>query len=144
MLMRSDPFRDWDRLARGMFGQGDGAAAWAPLDAYRNGDVVTVEFDLPGVDPESIDIQVERGELRLQAERRGARSEGAQSLVQERFTGMVTRRLMLGEQLDTEHVDADYAAGVLTLRIPLSEAAKPRRVEVRSAESTERRALSVS
>ena len=127
-----------------MFGQGDGAAAWAPLDAYRNGDVVTVEFDLPGVDPESIDIQVERGELRLQAERRGARPEGAQSLVQERFTGMVTRRLMLGDQLDTEHVDADYAAGVLTLRIPLSEAAKPRRVEVRSADPTERPALSVS
>ena len=70
MLMRSDPFRDWDHLARGMFGQGDGSAAWAPLDAYRNGDVITVEFDLPGVDPASIDIQVERGELRLQAERR--------------------------------------------------------------------------
>ena len=136
MLMRSDAFRDWDRLARSVFEQGDGAATWAPLDAYRNGDVITVDFDLPGVDPASIDIQVERGELRLQAERRSARPEGSQSLVQERFTGTITRRLMLGDQLDTEHVDADYAAGVLTLRIPLSEAAKPRRVEVRSQEPT--------
>ena len=143
MLMRSDPFRDWDRLARGVFGQGEGSAAWAPLDAYRNGDVITVEFDLPGVDPASIDIQVERGELRLQAERRAARPEGTQSLAQERFTGTITRRLMLGDQLDTEHVDADYAAGVLTLRIPLSEAAKPRRVEVRSQEQKEQTAISV-
>ena len=136
MLMRSDPVRDWDRLARTVLGQAEGGAAWAPLDAYRNGDVITVEFDLPGVDPASIDIQVERGELRLQAERRAARPESAQSLVHERFTGTITRRLMLGDQLDTEHVDADYAAGVLTLRIPLSEAAEPRRVEVRSQEPT--------
>lgn len=143
MLMRSDPFRDWDRLAGRMFGQGDGSAAWAPLDAYRNGDVITVEFDLPGVDPASIDIQVERGELRLQAERRSPRPEGAQSLAQERFTGTITRRLMLGEQLDTEHVDAQYGAGVLTLRIPLSEAAKPRRVEVRAQEQQGQTAISV-
>ncbi len=143
MLMRSDPFRDWDRLARGMFGQSDGSSAWAPLDAYRNGDVITVEFDLPGVDPDSIDIQVERGELRLQAERRTRWPEGTQSLVQERFTGTITRRLMLGDQLDTEHVDADYATGVLTLRIPLSESAKPRRVEVRSQEPKEQTTISV-
>jgi HSP20 family protein len=143
MLMRSDPFRDWDRLASRMFGQDDGSTAWAPLDAYRNGDVITVEFDLPGVDPSSIDIQVERGELRLQAERRSSLPEGVQSLARERFTGTITRRLMLGDQLDTEHVDADYAAGVLTLRIPLSEAAKPRRVEVRSQEQKEQSAISV-
>ena len=143
MLMRSDPFREWDRLASRTMGQGDGSAAWAPLDAYRSGDVITVEFDLPGVDPTSIDIQVERGELRLQAERGASLPEGAQSLVQERFTGTITRRLMLGDQLDTEHVDADYAAGVLTLRIPLSEAAKPRRVEVRSQEQKEQTAISV-
>jgi HSP20 family protein len=143
MLMRSDPFRDWDRLAGRMFGQDNGAGAWAPLDAYRNGDVITVEFDLPGVDPASIDIQVERGELRLQAERRSPQPEGAQSLVQERFAGTITRRLMLGDQLDTEHVDAQYTAGVLTLRIPLSEAAKPRRVEVRAQEQQEQAAISV-
>src|SRR3954454_21598109 len=144
MLMRSDPMRDWDRLARGLFGQGDAAAAaWAPLDAHRHGDVITVEFDLPGVDPDSIDIQVERGELRLQAERRRSRPEGSQSLVQERFAGTITRRLMLGDQLDTEHVDAEYTAGVLALRIPRSEAPKPRRVEFRSQEPQEQAAISV-
>ena len=143
MLMRSDPLRDWDRLANRRFGQDDGSAVWAPLDAYRNGDVITVEFDLPGVDPGSIDIQVERGELRLQAERRSPCPEGSQVLVQERFEGIITRRLMLGDQLDTEHVDAQYTAGVLTLRIPLSEAAKPRRVEVRSQEQKDQTAISV-
>jgi HSP20 family protein len=143
MLMRSDPFRDWDRLTSRMFGPDDGSAAWAPLDAYRSGDVITVEFDLPGIDPASIDIQVERGELRLEAERRGSLPDGAQSLVQERFTGTITRRLMLGDQLDTEHVDAQYNSGVLTLRIPLSEAAKPRRVEVRSEDQKEQTAISV-
>ena len=81
------------------------------------------------------------GELRLQAERRTA-GPRAQALVQERFTGTITRRLMLDDQLDTEHVDAEYAAGVLTLRIPLSEAAKPRRVEVRTPETTSRRSPS--
>jgi HSP20 family protein len=143
MLMRSDPFRDWDRLAGRMFGQEAGAAASAPLDAYRHGDVITVEIDLPGVDPASIDLQVERGELRLRAERRAPLPEGAQALMQERFVGTITRRLMLGDQLDTEHVDAQYTAGVLTLRIPLSEAAKPRRVEVRSQEQKEQAAISV-
>jgi HSP20 family protein len=143
MLMRSDPFRDWDRLASRMLGQDDGSAAAAPIDAYRSGDVVTVDFDLPGVDPASIDIQVERGELRLQAERRSARPEGAQSLVQERFAGTISRRLMLGDQLDTERVDAEYTSGVLSLRIPLSETAKPRRVEVRSSEQQEQTAISV-
>jgi HSP20 family protein len=142
MLMRSDPFRDWDRLTSRMFGP-DPTSAAAPLDAYRNGDVITVDFDLPGIDPASIDIQVERGELRLQAERRTSRPEGSQALMQERFTGTITRRLMLGDQLDTEHVDAQYDAGVLTLRIPLSEAAKPRRVEVRSSETKGQTAISV-
>jgi HSP20 family protein len=143
MLMRSDPFRDWDRLTNRMFGTGEGSATWAPLDAYRNGDVLTIQFDLPGVDPASIDVQVERGELRLQAERRPARPEGSQPLVQERFEGAITRRLMLGDQLDTEHVDAQYTSGVLTLRIPLSEAAKPRRVEVRSSEPDDQAAITV-
>jgi HSP20 family protein len=143
MLMRSDAFRDWDRLTARMQGANEGSAAWAPLDAYRSGDVITVEFDLPGVDPASIDVQVERGELRLQAERRPRRPEGAQPLAQERFAGTITRRLMLGDQLDTEHVDAQYTSGVLTLQIPLSETAKPRRVEVRSAEPKEQAAISV-
>jgi HSP20 family protein len=128
MLMRTDPFRQWDRLS-GLFDQGGSLAA--TMDAYRLGDVITVEFDLPGVDPESIDLQIERGELRLNAQRRRNAPEGAQYLVRERTDSTVTRRLMLGDALDVEHVDAEYHDGILTLRIPLSQSAKPRRVDVR-------------
>jgi HSP20 family protein len=126
MLMRADPFRAWDRF----FDQ-VGAPVAAPMDAYRVGDVITAEFDLPGVDPGSINVQIERGELRVSAERRPHLPDGAQMLVRERLETTVQRRLMLGEALDVEHVDAEYRDGVLTLRIPLSEAAKPRRVDVR-------------
>jgi HSP20 family protein len=138
MLMRTDPFRQWDRLFD--FPQGGSAA----LDAYRLGDVVTVEFDLPGVDPDSIDLQIERGELRLNAERRHRMPEGAQYLVRERADLKISRRLMLGDTLDVEHVDADYRDGVLTLRIPLRESAKPRQVSVRhGSEVTETPAITV-
>lgn len=128
MLMRTDPFRSFDRFFESPAVSGTSAAA---MDAYRVGDVVTVEFDLPGVDPESIDVQVERGELRLTAQRNRRVPEGATYLVQERRDTQVSRRVMLGETLDVEHVDAEFDDGVLTLRIPLSESAKPRQVEVR-------------
>jgi HSP20 family protein len=125
MLMRTDPFRQWDRVFE------PSSPGPAALDAYRLGDVITVEFDLPGIDPESIDLQVERGELRLAAQRRRQAPEGAQYLVRERADLKVSRRLMLGDTLDVEHVDAEYRDGVLTLRIPLRESAKPRQVSVR-------------
>src|SRR5258708_415116 len=99
MLMRTDPFRQWDRLS-GMFDQAGGFAA--TMDAYRLGAAVTVEFDRPGVDPDSIDLQIERGELRLNAQRRRNAPEGAQYLVRERSEATVTRRLMLGDALDVE------------------------------------------
>ena len=133
MLMRTDPFRNWDRLFEGVEAQSGRTAA---MDAYRVGDVVTVEFDLPGVDPGSIDLQVERGELRLAAERHRSTPEGATYLVQERRDLKVSRRVMLGETLDVDHVDAEYNDGVLTLRIPLRESAKPRQVEVRRGDDT--------
>ena len=132
MLMRTDPFRNFDRMFEGFEASG---VRSAPIDAYRVGDVVTVEFDLPGADPDSIDVQVERGELRVSAERRRQAPEGAQYLVQERRDLKVSRRLMLGDTLDVEHVDAEYVDGVLTLRIPLSEAAKPRQVAVRRGDN---------
>lgn len=128
MLMRTDPFRTWDRVFEGPESTNLQTAA---MDAYRVGDVVTVEFDLPGIDPESIDLQVERGELRLNAQRRRHAPEGAAFLVQERRDVKISRRVMLGDTLDVEHVDAEYHDGVLTLRIPLRESAKPRQVEVR-------------
>ena len=133
MLMRTDPFRNFDRLFETPGVTGSSAAA---MDAYRQGDVVTVEFDLPGADPSSIDVQVERGELRLSAERTRHLPEGATYLVQERRDTKVSRRLMLGEILDVDHVDAEFDGGVLTLRIPLRESAKPRQVEVRHGADT--------
>ena len=139
MLMRTDPFRQWDR-----FSDQSGGVFSAPLDAYRLGDVVTVQFDLPGVDPDSVDLQIERGELRLNARRRVTAPEGAQYLIRERADAVVTRRLMLGDVLDVDHVDAEYHDGVLTLRIPLSESAKPRRVDIRhAASSADARAITV-
>lgn len=139
MLMRTDPFRQWDRL----FEQ-PAMPAGGAMDAYRVGDVITVEFDLPGVDADSVDVEIERGELRLSARRRISSPEEAQYLVRERSEQSISRRLMLGDVLDVDHVDAEYRDGVLTLRIPLHEKAKPRRVEVRhgSAEDASR-AISV-
>lgn len=128
MLMRTDPFRTFDRFFDNPGVVGTGTAA---MDAYRVGDVVTVEFDLPGVDPASVDLQVERGELRLNAQRTREVPEGATYLVQERRDTKVSRRVMLGDNLDVDHVDAEFDDGVLTLRIPLAESAKPRQVEVR-------------
>lgn len=138
MLMRTDPIRQWDRLLEQGFGP------TAALDAYRLGDVVTVQFDLPGVDPATIDLQIERGELRLNARRRVSLPEGARYLVRERSDVAISRRLMLGDVLDVEHVDADYVDGVLTLRIPLKEHAKPHRVEVRHGETTSHDPLTLS
>ena len=137
MLLLSDPMRQFDRL----FEQVNGLTA--AMDAYRLGDVITVQFDLPGVEPDSIDLQIERGELRLNAERRRVSPEGAQYLVRERSDTTISRRLMLGDVLDVEHVDAEYHDGVLTLRIPLHESAKPRRVDVRRSDAERQKAITV-
>jgi HSP20 family protein len=143
MLMRTDPFRPWDRWFSDAVSEMTGGGFSAAMDAYRLGDVVTVQFDLPGVDPDSIDLQIERGELRLQAERRSSAPEGARYLIRERADSKVTRRLMLGDTLDVDHVDAEYHDGVLTLRIPLRESAKPRQVEIRHGGRDETPALTV-
>jgi HSP20 family protein len=140
MLMRTDPAMQWNRLTDLFEGRGPGLA---PMDAYRIGDVVTVDFELPGVDPASIDVQIERGELRLSARRRRTAPEGAQFLVRERADVEISRRLMLGDVLDVDHVDAEYHDGILTLRIPLSQSAKPRRIDVRHQDSREQSAITV-
>jgi HSP20 family protein len=140
MLMRTDPTVQWNRLTDLFDGRGPGLA---PMDAYRVGDVVTVDFELPGVDPGSIDVQIERGELRLTARRRRTAPEGAPFLVRERTDLEITRRLMLGDVLDVEHVDAEYHDGMLTLRIPLSQSAKPRRIDVRHQDQPEQSAITV-
>jgi HSP20 family protein len=132
MLMRTDPFRELDRIAQQVFGHlGSGARpAVVPMEAYRQGEEFVVHFDLPGVDPASIDLSVERDVLTLKAERRPTVPDGVESVVTERPHGVFSRQLFLGEVLDTEHIEADYDAGVLTLRIPVLEHAKPRRIEI--------------
>jgi HSP20 family protein len=128
MLMRTDPFRDLDRIAQQVLGSARPAAM--QMDAYRSGDDFIVHFDLPGIDPETIDLDVERNVLNVRAERRSPAPEGAEMIVAERPTGTFTRQLFLGDTLDTERVEASYDAGVLTLRIPVAEQAKPRRIQI--------------
>jgi len=121
MLFGMDPFREFDRTPV------------LPIDAYRRGDTFMVDVDLPGVDPESIDVTVDRNVLVIRAERGATRAEGDKVLAAERPRGTFTRRLRLGEALDASGVAASYVHGVLTISVPVSEASKPRRVEITKA-----------
>ncbi|WP_406447018.1 Hsp20/alpha crystallin family protein [Streptomyces sp. NBC_01613] len=129
MLMRTDPFREFDRLAQQLFGTTSRPVAM-PMDAYRAGEDLVVHFDLPGIDPETIDVNVERNILSVRAERKSPIPEDAELIAAERPRGSFSRQLFLGETLDTERIDASYDAGVLTLRIPVAEAAKPRKIQI--------------
>jgi HSP20 family protein len=104
-----------------------------PIDAYRAGEEFVVHFDLPGIDAQSIDLTVEKNVLTVHAERKRTEAEGIELLVGERPHGTFSRQLFLGETLDTERIDAQYADGVLTLRLPIAEKAKPRRVAINVA-----------
>jgi HSP20 family protein len=134
MLMRTDPFRDLDRLTQQVFGTPARPAAM-PIDAYRKGEEFIVEFDLPGVDAASIDLVVEKNVLTVHAQRQRSADEGMEMLVAERPQGSFSRQLFLGESLDADRIEADYSNGVLTLRVPIAEKAKPRRVTITSGES---------
>jgi HSP20 family protein len=144
MLMRTDPFRDLDRFAQQVFGNAT-AGTWSkpaamPMDAYRAGDEFVVCFDLPGVDPGAVELDVERNVLTVKAERRPLPTgEDVRMQVSERPLGVFSRQLFLGDTLDTERISADYDAGVLTIRIPVAEKAKPRRIEI--AGSSERKEI---
>lgn len=129
MLMRTDAFRELDRLTQQMLGTAMRPATM-PMEAYRAGEEFVVHFDLPGVDPETIDLDVEQNVLTVRAERRSPAPEGAELIASERPAGVHTRQLLLGETLDTERIDASYEAGVLTLRLPVSEKAKPRKIRI--------------
>jgi len=128
MLMRFDPFRDFERWAQQLAG-GSHSRIMA-MDAYRQGDHWVATFDLPGADPASIDVTVENNVLTVKAERSWPAPDGEQVLVAERPQGVFSRQLLLGEGLDAEHVEATYDAGVLTVRLPVAEQAKPRRVAI--------------
>lgn len=126
MLMRFDPFRDSDRFS---------GAPWAartsvPLDVYRRGDRFIVRVDLPGIDPSSLDLTVEKNVLTLKAERTWAPSDGDEVLVTERPQGSFTRRLFLGEGLAADQITANYEQGVLTVTVPVAESAKSRKIDV--------------
>ncbi len=137
MLLRTaDPFRDFDRLAQQVFGSGTTSRpAIMPMDAWREGDTFVLEFDLPGISPESVDIDVERNVLTIKAER-PRRNGDWEMLASERPSGHFSRQLVLGDNLDLERIAASYDAGVLRLRVPVAEKAKPRKIEISTQAST--------
>ena len=132
MLMRTDPFRELDRLTQQLFGTNGTTSrpAVMPMDAYRDGEQFVVHFDLPGVDPSSIDLNVEHNVLTVKAERTLTYANDVEWQVAERPRGVFSRQLFLGDTLDPDRVEANYDAGVLTLRIPIAEKAKPRKIEI--------------
>ncbi|MGW3917007.1 Hsp20/alpha crystallin family protein [Streptomyces sp. NPDC005070] len=135
MLMRTDPFREMDRIVQQLSGT---SGTWSkpsvmPMDAYREGDEYVIAFDLPGVSTEALDIDVERNMLTVKAERRPvAKADSVKVELSERPLGVFSRQIVLADTLDTERIEADYDAGVLTLRIPIAERAKPRKVSISS------------
>jgi HSP20 family protein len=131
MLMRTDPFRDLDRLTQQVFGTVARPAAM-PMDAYRHGDTFCLKLDLPGIAMDAIDLTVEQNVLTVRAERPPTSADGAEMIVAERPAGTFTRQVFLGDTLDPDQMTADYTAGVLTLAIPIHEAAKPRKVDITS------------
>ncbi len=142
MLMRFDPFRELDRLNQELLGNSQRRATGMPMDAYRQGENFYVHFDLPGVDPSSIDLTVEKNVLTVRAERRATwGGEATEVLVAERPQGSYSRQLFLAETLDAEHIQASCENGVLTLRIPVAEAAKPRKVEITSSGNGQSQAI---
>src|SRR6187399_2916717 len=130
MLIRFDPFREFDRLTEQLASTASRAPRPFPMDAYRRGDQFIVEFDLPGIEPASIELTVEKNVLTVRAERRFEPREDDEVIVAERPQGTYTRQLFLGDTLDSENLQANCQHGVLTLTIPVAETAKPRRVPI--------------
>lgn len=134
MLMRTDRFGEFDRWRRQMLGTAAGPAVM-PMDAWRDGDQFIVEFDLPGVQPESFDLDVDRHVLTIRAERPPF-DQGNDMVAAERPRGVFSRQLFLAENLDTDRIEASYQDGVLRLVIPVAEHAKPRRIEISRSDET--------
>ena len=143
MLLRTaDPFREFDRLAQQVLGAAGttNRPAVMPMDAWREGDTFVLEFDLPGVSMESIDLDVERNVLTVRAERVAGNGDW-EMLASERPRGLFSRQLVLGDNLDLEHIEAAYADGVLRLRVPVAEKAKPRKIEIQMTSPDESKAI---
>lgn len=137
MLLRTDPFRDLDRLTQQLFGT-PARPVVMPMDAWREGDEFFVELDLPGIDPDSLDVDIERNVVTVRAQRPELDTQRSM-IAAERTRGVFSRQLFLGEELDIDAIRADYRDGVLRLVIPVSEQAKPRRIEI--AHRDERQAI---
>ena len=133
MLLRTDPFRELDRLAEQLLGTMARPAAM-PLDAYEREGAFWVHLDLPGVDVDSIDLSVEQNVLTVHAERPAPEVSRSELVAAERPYGVFRRQLFLGETLDVEHIEAAYEGGVLTVRIPVGEQTKPRKIEISHSE----------
>ena len=142
MLMRTDPFRELDRLTQQVFGSHGTLArpSVMPMDAWRDGETFHVEFDLPGVDVDSIDLDVERNVLTVKAER-PTRASDADLIAAERPRGLFSRQLVLGDNVDLEHITANYDGGVLSLQIPVAEKAKPRKISIKTSKESDRQAI---
>jgi HSP20 family protein len=141
MLIRTDPFRELDRVAAQVFGT-SARPTGMPMDAWREGDRFIVEFDLPAVDPQSVDVDVERNVLTVRAERRLQSEADIELIAAERPRGVFSRQVILGDALDTDNIEASYQAGVLRLTIPVAEKAKPRKIMIQS-DAQNRQAISV-
>ena len=128
LLRNTDPFRDFDRLTQQLLGTTNRPVVM-PMDAWREGDRFVIEFDLPGVSPQTLDLDVERNVLTVSAER-VARNGDWEMLASERPRGRFSRQLVLGDNLDLDKIGASYDAGVLRLTIPVAEKAKPRKIEI--------------
>jgi HSP20 family protein len=141
MLMRTDPFRQFDRLAEQVLGTSARPAAM-PMDAWRAGHEFIVEFDLPGVNPDSIDLNVERNVLTVRAERQPRTGADVELVAAERPRGVFSRQVFLGDSLNSEAITASYTSGVLRLTIPVAEKAKPRKIEI-ATHADDREAITV-
>ena len=144
MLLRFDPFREFDRLWESATGNAGMTARAMPMNAVRRGDQLHVTFDLPGVRPDDVDLTVERNQLTVTAERGATREEGEDWLVAERPVGRFSRQLLLGENLDTERIEATVRDGVLEITIPVAEQAKPRKVAIGGGEGGRAEAIEAS
>ena len=139
LLRNTDPFRDFDRLTQQLLGTTNRPVVM-PMDAWREGDRFVIEFDLPGVSPQTIDLDVERNVLTVRAERVPGNGDW-EMLASERPRGVFSRQLVLGDNLDLERIEAGYDAGVLRLTVPVAEKAKPRKIEVTGNIDSDRTAI---
>ena len=138
MTMSFDPFSELDRLATSMFRPGP---KFMPVDLYREKDQCVLSADLPGIDPGSVDVDVDGHVLTIRAQRTAPTQGGSKWLAQERPHGSYLRQFSLGEGVASERISATYDNGVLSVIIPVSERAKPRKIEVSTASASEQTAI---